>query len=86
MRINVYSQELTKETYLVEKTDANTGVTFWGVRVMLASPKVLHHTPTDDDRSAVTFWIPNANHFTAVSLAEVFEVMADLARMGPRIL
>jgi hypothetical protein len=32
--------------------------TFYGVRVFLESPSVLHHSPDDDDRSAITFWVP----------------------------
>lgn len=76
MRINVYSQELTKEVELVSKT-ADTGITYHGVRLYLASPDILHHTPTDDDRSAITFWLPNAKSFTPADLAEVFERMAE---------
>lgn len=32
--------------------------TFYGIRMYLASPPELHHSPEDDDRSAITFWIP----------------------------
>lgn len=32
--------------------------TFYGVRMYLASPPELHDSPEDDDRSAITFWIP----------------------------
>lgn len=61
MRINVYAEELTTETELVTKTvtDEKFGTrTFYGVRMYLASPDVLHADPEDDDRSAITFWIP----------------------------
>lgn len=71
MRINVYSQELTKEVSIVRKTDERGNVHF-GVRMFLASHLVLHNTPADDDRSAVTFWVPNAGRVTAADLAEVF--------------
>lgn len=60
MRINVYAEELTTETELVTKTvtDDEFGTrTFYGVRMFLASPDVLHHSADDDDRSAITFWI-----------------------------
>lgn len=60
MRINVYAEELTTETELVTKevTDEEFGTrTFYGVRMFLASPDVLHHSAEDDDRSAITFWI-----------------------------
>lgn len=61
MRINVYAEELTAETELVTKTvtDDKFGTrTFYGVRMYLASPDVLHADPEDDDRSAITLWVP----------------------------
>lgn len=79
MRINVYSQELTRECGLAMKK-ADTGITYYGVRMILASPDILHHTPDDDDRSAITFWIPAASSFNAEDLAQLFERMAHLAR------
>ena len=82
MRINVYSQELTKELKVVSKR-ADTGIVYHGVRMYLASPDILHHTPDDDDRSAITFWIPNAKSFTKESLAGLFESMAILVRECP---
>jgi hypothetical protein len=57
MRINVYSQELTEEVYPVEK-QSNTGATYSAVQFILHSSDRLHHPPADDDRSAVTFWLP----------------------------
>jgi hypothetical protein len=83
MRINVYSQELTKELQQVNKTAQDTGITYHGVRMFLASPDVLHHTAEDDDRSAITFWIPNAHSFTREDLALLFEQMAALVRACP---
>lgn len=67
---------------LVSKT-ADTGITYYGVRMMLASPGVLHHTPEDDDRSAVTFWIPSARSFSKSDLAKTFRFMAELVDMAP---
>lgn len=66
MRINLYAEELTTETQWLSKTtvqrDEATGRetrrTFYGVRFFLASPDALHDTPDDDDRSAVTLWVP----------------------------
>lgn len=49
----------------------------------LASPDILHNTPDDDDRSAITFWVPNAERFTKDDLAEVFEQMASAAQTCP---
>jgi hypothetical protein len=61
MRINVYAEELTDEVEVVTKavSDAKFGDrTFYGIRLWLASPPELHNDPEDDDRSAITFWIP----------------------------
>lgn len=61
MRINVYAEELTQETIQVSKVvDAGqpNERTFYGVRLFLKSPEELHHTPNDDDRSAITLWVP----------------------------
>lgn len=82
MRLNVYSQELTKEIAPIAKT-ADTGIVYYGVRIYLASPDILHHTEDDDDRSAITFWIPNAHSFTKADLAAVFRGMADLTDALP---
>jgi hypothetical protein len=82
MRINVYSQELTKEVTAVSKV-ADTGITYFGIRMYLASPDILHHTTEDDDRSAITFWIPNAQSFTPGDLASLFAEMATLVRSLP---
>lgn len=40
MRINVYSQELTKEVKVVSKKAADTGITFW-------VPNAQSFTPAD---------------------------------------
>ena len=84
MRINIYSQELTKEVGIVSKLADDTGITYFGVRMYLASPDILHHTEEDDDRSAITFWIPQANSFTPKDLAGVFRRMAEqVERLHP---
>jgi hypothetical protein len=82
MRINVYSQEITTEIAHVEKT-ADTGITYHAVRMYLASPSILHHTKDDDDRSALTFWIPNANKFNRKDLADVFRRLSLLCESLP---
>lgn len=82
IRLNVYSQELTKELQVVSKK-ADTGIVYSGVRMFLASPDILHHTPEDDDRSAITFWIPHAESFTQEDLARLFEQMAAIVRNCP---
>lgn len=82
MRINIYSQELTKEVTHVTKR-ADTGIEYHAIRLYLASPDILHHDPDDDDRSAITFWIPNARSFSREDLASVFLDMANLCRSIP---
>lgn len=82
MRINIYSQELTGEVLLVSKV-ADTGIEYWGVRHYLASPDILHFTPDDDDRSAITYWIPNATSFSKEDLAQMLENMATAVRGAP---
>jgi hypothetical protein len=59
MRINVYSQELTNEVKLLEK-ESNTGLVYSAVQLILHSSPTLHHPPQDDDRSAVTIWLPKS--------------------------
>jgi hypothetical protein len=59
VRINVYSQELTSEVVGVKKV-SNTGIEYKAVQFILHSSPMLHHPPDDDDRSAVTFWLPQS--------------------------
>lgn len=44
MRINVYSQELTSETAVIEK-ESNTGIVYSAVQLILHSSPMLHHPP-----------------------------------------
>lgn len=78
MRINVYSQELTDEVNLIEKR-SNTTVVYSAVQFMLHSSDKLHHPPQDDDRSAVTFWLPRSRE-RREALAQAFIRAADLVR------
>ena len=59
MRVNIYSQELTEEVQLIHK-ESNTGLVYSAVQLMLHSSERLHHPPKDDDRSAVTIWLPRS--------------------------
>lgn len=81
MRINVYSQELTSEVLLVEKP-SNTGVTYHAAQLILHSSERLHHPPMDDDRSAVTFWLPKSQH-RREEMAKAFERIAEIFRTAP---
>ena len=81
MRINVYSQELTDEVQLVEKV-SNTGLTYHAAMLLLHSSQFLHHPPKDDDRSAVTFWLPKSQE-RREQMAKAFERIAAIFRNAP---
>ena len=81
MRINVYSQELTEESHLIAKK-SNTGVVYHAVQLILHSSPMLHHPPQDDDRSAVTIWLPKSDD-RRERLAQTLEHMATLIRQAP---
>lgn len=78
MRINVYSQELTNEVIKIEK-ESNTGRVYQAAQLVLHSSSMLHHPPADDDRSAVTFWLPNSHH-RREAMAKAFEEIAAIFR------
>jgi len=81
MRINVYSQELTSEVILLEK-GSNTGVVYHAAQLVLHSSERLHHPPQDDDRSAVTFWLPKSRH-RRLEMAAAFDRIAAIFREAP---
>lgn len=81
MRINIYSQELTEEVLSIFKP-SNTGVTYHAVQFILHSSERLHHPPEDDDRSAVTFWLPKSAK-RRESLARAFDRAAAMVRSAP---
>ena len=81
MRINVYSQELTNEVILVAK-ESNTGITYHAAQLVLHSSPMLHHPPMDDDRSAVTFWLPKSKG-RREEMAQAFERIAAIFREAP---
>lgn len=90
MRINIYSQELITDPdspedhpdYELDTKTSNTGLTYSAVRMFLHSSDKLHHPPEDDDRSAITFWLPRSEERRRY-LAEAFEEMAALVRLAP---
>lgn len=81
MRVNVYSQELTDEVVALSKC-SNTGVTYSAAQLILHSSPKLHHPPQDDDRSAVTFWLPNSPE-RREQMAKAFERIAHIFRTAP---
>lgn len=78
MRVNIYSQELTSEARPLQK-ESNTGIVYHAVQLVLHSSPMLHHPPDDDDRSAVTFWLPKSLH-RREELARTFEATAAMIR------
>jgi hypothetical protein len=78
VRINVYSQELTSEVIEFSKV-SNTGIEYRAVQLILHSAPQLHHPPADDDRSAVTFWMPG-NPDRREQMAQAFERIAAAFR------
>lgn len=81
MRINVYSQELTDEVISFSK-ESNTGLTYSAVQLILHSSEHLHHPPADDDRSAITFWMPRSKD-RREQMAKAFEEIAQAFRTAP---
>ena len=77
MRINLYSEELTEDVQLIEKADDvgedGSLVTFYGARLYLESSSKMHQSPTDDDRSAVTFW------FRGNEIDRVYQILRVLS-------
>jgi len=78
LRINVYSQELSDEVICIAK-ESNTGVTYHAAQLILHSSDRLHHPPQDDDRSAVTFWLPKSPD-RREEMAQAFERIAHIFR------
>jgi hypothetical protein len=81
MRVNVYSQELTSEVIQVEK-ESGTGVVYHAAQLILRSSEALHHPPADDDRSAVTFWLPKSKA-RREEFARAFDRIAEVFRTAP---
>ena len=81
MRVNIYSQELTNEVLHIEK-ESNTGIVYHAAQLIMHSSERLHHPPADDDRSAVTFWIPRSPQ-RREEMAKAFEEIAEIFRNAP---
>lgn len=81
MRVNVYSQELTNDIELIEQK-ADTGVVYSAVRLYLKSSDALHNRPGDDDRSAVTVWLPRSTERRA-ELSDALRGMAKMVDSAP---
>ena len=86
MWLNIYSQELLleQEAFAVQRGQqkSNTGLVYSYVRLFLHSSDRLHHPPADDDRSAITFWLPKSPDKRAM-LAAQFRRMAECVEKCP---
>lgn len=82
MRINIYSQELTSEVKCVAKKSDDGLALFHAAQLILHSSPLLHHPPKDDDRSAITFWLPKSAR-RREELAQAFERLAEIFRTAP---
>lgn len=83
MRLNIYSQELTSDVELVSKAGTNANgeaEMFNGVRMYLVSPDALHHTPIDDDRSAITLWLPKSSNRRQALVNALYEMSQIVER------
>jgi len=61
MRVNIYAEEITDRLELVEAIAENTGAKFYGIRFYLkSSDEMIPPKHSDDDSSAVTFWIKSS--------------------------
>lgn len=57
-------------------------ITYHAAQLMLHSSPMLHHPPMDDDRSAVTFWLPKSKA-RREEMAAAFERIAEIFRTAP---
>lgn len=83
MRVHVYSQEinLAIESVQLVETVAVTGKHYYGVRFYLHSSDRLHDVEDDDDRSAVTFWLPGGTD-KKTDVAKLFRKASGLAMVA----
>jgi hypothetical protein len=90
MRLNVYSQELTPTkgphieliTKVAEETVDGVPLLYSAVRMYLESPERLHYAEGDDDRSAITFWLPKSKG-RREQFALILEALAQKVREAP---
>lgn len=60
---------------------ADTGVHYSAVRMFLKSAQELHDHDGDDDRSAITFWLPKSEE-RREAFAQTLEALAALVRLA----
>jgi hypothetical protein len=85
MRLNVYAEEIPSDINFADPVaelltkQARNGTTYEAVRMFLHSSDRLHQTPMDDDRSAITFWLPDSIERREF-MAATFERLAAMIR------
>jgi hypothetical protein len=57
-------------------------IIYHAAQLILHSSEKLHHPPFDDDRSAVTFWLPKSQ-VRREEMAKAFERIAEVFRTAP---
>jgi hypothetical protein len=57
-------------------------VVYHAAQLVLHSSPMLHHPPFDDDRSAITFWLPKSKE-RREAMARAFEAIAEIFRNSP---
>ena len=73
MRINVYAEEITKDTEMMQRSKRVAGRTkrFYGCRIYMATPNDLVGSDRGEDiRPAVTFWFNEENKDVCQRLAD----------------
>lgn len=57
-------------------------IVYHAAQLVLHSSPMLHHPPNDDDRSAITFWLPKSAS-RREEMAKAFEAIAKIFRDSP---
>lgn len=57
-------------------------IVYHAAQLVLHSSPMLHHPPMDDDRSAITFWLPKSQS-RREEMARAFEEIAKVFRNSP---
>lgn len=57
-------------------------IVYHAAQLVLHSSEKLHHPPMDDDRSAITFWLPKSKE-RREQMARAFEAIAEIFRNSP---
>lgn len=58
-------------------------IVYHAAQLILHSSDRLHHPPMDDDRSAITFWLPKSTA-RREEFAKAFERIAEIFRTAPK--